>query len=178
MKNYIFIVLILGSQNPLFSQAITQDDVLHSWDIMTKMVVESAKLMPEEDFAFSPGEPLRNFANQLNHTTSSNIGFSKSVKAGKPNFKMPSRKNPPQDKATVIDLLEKSFVHFRKGLENLSNDDLSAKVPWGRGGKYKITRLKAILIVMSHMQREHGKTIMYLRAKGITPTPSGSWSFD
>ena len=60
--------------------------MIDSWDVVTKMVVESAKAMPAEHYSFSPGDPLRNFANQLNHTTASNIGFAASVKAGAPDF--------------------------------------------------------------------------------------------
>lgn len=171
------LLLLLASQS-VKAQAITIEDALAAWDKMTTMVVESAKLMPADDFSFSPGTPLRNFANQLNHTTASNIGFAQSVNAGRPDFAMPDRNNPPQDKAEVIDILEKSFAHFRSGLEKLSDSDLQQTVPWGRRGSQKqITRLKAILIITSHLQREHGKTMMYLRAKGITPPPAGSWTF-
>lgn len=171
------IILVFGTlQSP--AQSITPQDLIDSWDIMTKMVVESARLMPAEHYSFTPGNPLRNFANQLNHTTASNIGFAKSVNAGPPSFPIPDRANPPQDKKAVIDILEKSFGYFKGGLETLSQDDLEEKVQWGHPSNPKqITRLKAVLIVMSHLQREHGKTMMYLRAKDIQPAPSGSWKF-
>ena len=178
IKKGIIAMTLLALANTVYSQAISIEDAIKAWDSMTKMVVESAKLMPAEDYSFTPGDPLRSFANQLNHTTSSNIGFAQSVKAGRPSFKLPSRKNPPNDKATVVDLLEKSFWHFRGGLEKLTTADLSETVPWGRAGNQtQISRLKAILIVTSHLQREHGKTMMYLRAKGIQPAPAGSWTF-
>ncbi len=171
-------MLLLLVSHGIKAQAITVKDALTAWDKMATMVVESAKLMPADDFGFSPVAPLRNFANQLNHTTASNIGFAQSVNAGRPDFAIPDRNNPPQDKATVIDILEKSFAYFRGGLANLSDSDLAETVPWGRPGNQKqITRLKAVLIITSHLQREHGKTMMYLRAKGITPAPAGSWTF-
>lgn len=159
------------------AQAITVDDLVASWDIMTTMVVESAKRMPAEHFAYTPGPPLRNFADQINHTTQSNLSFSRVVNAGAPDFRVPARENPPQTKDAVVDLLEKSFAHFRKGLVGLSNADLEAGVPWGpSNNSTTITRLKAILIVVTHLQREHGKTIMYLRAQGIEPAPSGDFN--
>lgn len=182
-KNRFILALIFGLislfQGPLLkAQAITIEDVIKSWDLVTKMVVESAKLMPAEHYQFTPGTPLRDFADQINHTSGSNISFSASVKAGRPNFPLPQRSNPPKTKEDVVDLLEKSFAHFRSGLEKLENSDLEETVPWGRpGNQRQITRLKAILIVTSHLQREHGKTIMYLRAKGIQPAPAGSWTF-
>ncbi len=174
---FIGAVLLLSFVgNTSFSQAITIEEVIASWDKVTTMVVESAKLMPAEHYSFTPGDPLRNFANQINHTTASNIGFGQSVKAGRPNFEVPDRSNPPQDKESVVDILEKSFAFFRGGLEKLSTEDLKEKVGWGpKSNRKQITRLKAILIVTSHIQREHGKTMMYLRAKGIQPAAAGSW---
>ena len=169
--------LVISAPAPsLEAQAITPQDLLDSWDLMTEMVVASAKLMPAEHYGFTPGDPLRNFADQINHTTASNLGFAAAVNAGPPDFPLPDPSDPPQDKATVVDLLEKSFAHFRSGLETLSQGDLDTQVPWGpRSNRRNISRLKAFLIVSSHLQREHGKTMMYLRAQGIAPAPAGSW---
>ena len=142
---------------------------------MAVMVVESARLMPAEHFDFSPIDPLRNFADQMNHTTRSNIGFGYAVKAGRPNFPVDPNK-PPKEKAAVVDLLQKSFDYFGAGLQKLSTEELADMVPWGpRGNQRQISRLQAILIVMSHLQREHGKTMTYLRLKGIKPAQAGSW---
>ncbi len=164
--------------SPAAGQVITVSEVIDAWDTMTEMVVASAKAMPAEQYDYSPGEPLRSFADQINHTTSSNIGFAGSVNAGAPTFAIPDRSSPPQTKDAVIALLEHSFAYFRSGLETLDDEDLAEPVPWGpRSNQRMISRLKAILIVTSHLQREHGKTIMYLRAQGITPPGSGSWSF-
>ncbi|MDJ0646974.1 MAG: hypothetical protein QNJ57_13420 [Flavobacteriaceae bacterium] len=161
------------------AQGISKEDLVKSWDIMSKMVVESAKAMKSEDYKYSPGEPVRNFANQINHTTMSNIGLGSMVFGKKPKFKMPSKKNPPKEKTAVIDILKKSCDYFKSNLAGLTEAQLSEKIKWGRPGSgIEITRLKGILIMFSHMQREHGKTMMYLRAKGIKPPPSGSWSFD
>lgn len=171
----VFLFTVIFSIN-VNAQAITPQEVLKAWDKMTIMVVESAKLMPLEDFQFTPGEPLRNFADQLNHTTASNIGFASSVKSGAPNFQIPDRNNPPQSKNEGINFLETSFQYYRSGLETLTQEDLEDKVLWGQvGNQREISRLQAILIVTSHLQREHGKTMMYLRAKGIKPAPAGSW---
>jgi len=166
----------LGPATQAEAQALTPQDLLDSWDLMTEMVVASAKLMPSEHYGFTPGAPLRNFADQINHTTRSNLGFAAAVNAGPPAFPLPDPSDPPRDKAGVVDLLEKSFAHFRSGLATLSPEDLATPVPWGpQTNRRNITRLKAFLIVSSHLQREHGKTMMYLRAQGIAPAPAGSW---
>ena len=161
------------------AQGITKEDLVKSWEIMTKMVVESAEAMNAEDYQFSPGEPLRNFANQINHITMSNIGLGSMVFGKMPKFSMPSKDNPPKEKAEVIDILKKSFDYFKNNLENLTDAQLSEIISWGKPGSgFEITRLKGILIIYSHLQLEYGKITMYLRAKGVKPAPSGSWSFD
>ncbi len=177
-KNSLLVLLLYGSSYFIQAQGITPQDLIDSWDIMNDMVIASAEKMPAEHFGFSPGAPLRNFADQLNHTTASNIGFAYAVNAGPPTFSIPDRNDPPQSKEDVLRILRDSFSYFRGGLMALEQKDLDEMVNWGRPDNPKrITRLKAILIVMSHLQREHGKTMMYLRAQGITPAPAGSWKF-
>ena len=178
-KKSLIILLAFAFLSPITkAQAITTNDLIEAWDIMAEMVIESAKLMPTDSYSFTPVNELRNFAEQLNHTSGSNIGFGYAVNAGKPEFELPDRNNPPHSKEDVLLLLENSFKYFRSGLESLVQNDLEEPILWGRqGNQTKITRLKGVLIVISHLQREHGKTIMYLRAVGITPPSSGSWSF-
>ncbi|WP_298756871.1 DinB family protein [uncultured Psychroserpens sp.] len=180
MKRSITMIFAFICTSFMYSQnqAITKKDLVDSWEIMSAMVVESAKAMPADDFNYSPGEPIRNFANQLNHTTKSNIGLGSMIFGKMPSFKMPNPQNPPQEKKAVVDILEKSFEYFKENIEALSDESLSETISWGRQGSgIKITRLKGILIVFSHLQREHGKTMMYLRAKGIKPPAAGSWKF-
>jgi uncharacterized damage-inducible protein DinB len=151
-------------------QALTKDDVQSAWNSATRRYIACAKAMPAEDYSFSPFEPVRNFADQINHISKSNIGFAKSVNAGAPTFSMPDPKTPPQDKETVISLLENSAKYYGDALSKLSDKDLEERVPWGRpGSEVMITRMKAVYIALSHLSREQGKVLMYLRAKGITP---------
>ena len=180
MKHSIALIFAFICTSFIYSQnqSITKKDLLDSWDLMSTMVIESANAMPADAYDYSPGEPLRNFANQLNHTTKSNIGLGSMVFGKMPSFKMPNQSNPPQSKEEVIDILEKSFKYFKENLESLSEESLNETINWGRRGSgVEVTKLKGILIIFSHLQREHGKTIMYLRAKGITPPQSGSWKF-
>lgn len=76
----------------------------------------------------------------------------------------------------MIRYLEASFAHMRSGLVTLSDEDLQETVPWGpTSNRRQVTRLMAILIITGHLQSEHGKTMIYLREKGITPAPAGGW---
>lgn len=74
----------LAPDASLSAQAISVEDVVVAWDRMTAMVVESVKRMPADRFGYVPTEPLRSFADQVNHTTMSNFGFAYAVGAGEP----------------------------------------------------------------------------------------------
>ena len=166
----------VASTGPLAGQALTVDDILVAWDNTAETVVASARAMPAEHYGFTPGEPLRTFAEQINHTTRSNFGFAYAVDAPRPDFPLPDPENPPTEKSQVVDILEKSFVYFRGGLEQLTQEGLEDPVTWGRrSNPREITRLKAILIILGHIQSEHGKTMMYLRAQGVVPPPNRGW---
>jgi hypothetical protein len=76
-------------------------------------------------------------------------------------------------------LLENSFAYFRSGLVELTDEQLSEKIGWGpASNRRQITRLQAFTFILNHVHSEQGKTIMYLRGKGVTPAPSGDWSFN
>ncbi len=171
------VLLLLNiSQTSHAQQAMTTDELVEAWDIMTTMVIESARKMPAEHYSFTPYEPLRNFADQINHTTMSNFMFARIVNAGQPDFALLDRNTPPQSKEEVIDILIKSFAHFREGLCALEESSFTDMMAWGPvNNRREIPRLRAIMIVYSHLQREHGKTMMYLRAKDITPPQAGSF---
>lgn len=149
------------------AQGVSVEEVVAAWDRMTEMVVESAKLMPAEHFGFTPGEPLRPFAAQINHTAGANYLFADVYKQTRPD-----RSVEATEKEAVIRDLEASFTFVREGLSSLTQADLAADVEWfGR----EMSRLQAILTMTDHLQREHGKTIMYLRAKGVAPARSAGW---
>lgn len=149
------------------AQGVTVEQVVEAWDQMTTMVVESAKLMPAEHFGFTPGEPLRPFAAQINHTAGANYLFAEVYKASRPD-----REVNASEKEDVIRDLEASFAFVREGLASLSQADLAETIQWfGRD----MSRLQGVLTMTDHLQREHGKTIMYLRAKGIAPAQSAGW---
>lgn len=155
------------SQHTAEAQGISVDEVVEAWDRMAEMVVESAKLMPAEHFGFTPGEPLRPFAAQINHTAGANYLFADVYKQSRPD-----RSVQATEKDTVIQDLEASFAFVRDGLGSLTAADLAEDVEWfGR----EMSRLQAILTMTDHLQREHGKTIMYLRAKGVAPAQSAGW---
>ena len=152
-----------------FAQGITIKDVSEAWSRMGAMVVETAKLMPEEHYSFSPIDPLASFGDLVNHTTGANYLFGATVKLEKPSE---TKEINTSNKQEVIDGLEASFKFIGNGISKLSDQELKEEIEWFGS---KMSRLQAILTMTDHLQRQHGKAITYVRLKGVAPARSAGW---
>ena len=162
------LLVILLSESALYSNSITVEKIKKSFSGFEKTITESVELMPEEYFDFSPVEPVRNFSNQIIHTIWANYLFGSLIMEKENPFK----EAPMSSKAEVIRELKKSFEYANSAFAKLTNDDLQKEVAFFKG---KSDIFSIILKWMQHHQREHGKTIMYLRMKGIKPPLSRGW---
>lgn len=175
-KTVIYLLLVLLGQFAI-SQNLTIKNYTTAWDNMTEMVLETAKKMPAEAYLYRPNKDVRSFGEQMNHFSRSNIGLGSMVFGTMPIFKFDSR-NPPVEKAAIIDLLEKSFVYFKDNLAKMNKKDLEEIVSWGRPGSgMEVSKHKGLLMIFSHFQLEYGKTTIYARANDIVPHPSAGWKF-
>ncbi|RDY59763.1 DinB family protein [Flagellimonas nanhaiensis] len=163
-----FTLLLLVSFGTSKAQ-VKKESMLTAWDSMTKMVVETAKAMPEEHYTFKPTSELRDFSEQMAHTSGANYLFASVVKLNSPD---PNPVTGTKVKKEVISQMEGSFAFIRSGMEKLKEEDLAEEIEFFGN---KMSRLQSILIMTSHLQREHGKSTIYTRLKGVAPGPSGGW---
>ncbi|TJY38218.1 DinB family protein [Pontimicrobium aquaticum] len=167
-KTIPLIVFCLFVSNTTFSQ-INSEALIKAWDNMTNMVVETAEAMPSEYYSFKPTEELRDFTSQIGHTAGANYLFATVVKLERPD---PSPLTDTKNKNQIIKELKESFMFIRNGMTKLTNEDLNEEIEFfGR----KMSRLQSILIMTSHLQREHGKTTIYTRLKNIAPGKTNGW---
>ncbi|MCL6275488.1 DinB family protein [Muricauda sp. 2012CJ35-5] len=167
VKGLLLLLFYLTVSN--INAQVKKENILVAWDNMTKMVVETAKAMPEENYSFKPTEELRDFAQQLAHTSGANYLFASVVKLETPD---PNPITETKAKNKVIAELEGSFAFIRSGIAGLNQEDLNEEIEFFGS---KMSRLQSILIMTDHLQREHGKSTIYTRLKGIAPGPSGGW---
>lgn len=157
-----FVSVLVGQ-----AQSISQKNLLDAWDRMSKMVIETTRKMPAEHFKFAPTEEIATYGQLVDHTASANFMFGPTV-----NQKGEIPEIDTSDKKAVIDKLETSFEFIRKGIKNLSDEQLAEEMEWFGS---RMTRLNAILTMTDHLQREYGKNITYVRLKGVAPARSGGW---
>lgn len=168
MKKLLILLFSLFLGNALFSQ-ISPAAAVKAWDNMTTMVVETAKAMPAEHYSYKPTAELRDFAEQMGHTTGANYLFASVVGLHTPD-PMPTSESKKKDQ--VIKELQASFAFIKGGMQKLSPTQLNEEIDFFGS---KMPRLQAILIMTSHLQREQGKSTIYTRLKGIAPGGSAGW---
>lgn len=166
--NWAIAALFMFMLNVSKAQMKTEN-LVKAWDDMTKMVLETAKAMPEANYSFKPTDELRDFADQISHTSGANYLFASVVKLNTPD---PNPVTDTKKKNEVIQQLKGSFAFIRNGMEKLKEEDLKEEIEFFGS---KMSRLQSILIMTSHLQREQGKSTIYTRLKGIAPGPSGGW---
>ncbi|OEK02351.1 hypothetical protein BFP97_12830 [Roseivirga sp. 4D4] len=168
--NKIFLVLCLiaiGSLNTK-AQGIKQSDLAGAWQNMTNMFLTTTKAMPAEHFTFQPTKEVASFGGLVGHTIGANYLFGPTVNA--PKVDRPSFDD--SNKKDVVAAMEASFKYINDAIANLSDSDLSQEVDWFGS---KMPRLKAILSLTDHIEREYGKVITYARLKGVTPAGGRGW---
>lgn len=163
------LALLFFSVTTPAQSTIAPEAVFTTWEEMATMVIGTAEAMPTKYYAYTPHKDLRDFASQIGHTTGANYLFASVVKLTAPD---PMPTSDSKEKQQVIKELKASFEFISGGLKKLSPADLNEEIEFF--GK-TIPRLQAILMMTSHLQREHGKTITYVRIKGVAPARSAGW---
>ncbi|MDT7830893.1 DinB family protein [Flavobacteriaceae bacterium S356] len=168
IKKQSLLFLFVLAVNLTFAQ-VKPSQALKAWDNMSAMVIGTAEAMPANYYSFKPTKELRSFADQIGHTSGANYLFASVVKLTAPK---PSPISGKKDKTNVVKDLKASFEFIKSGMKKLTQQDLNEEIKFFGS---TMSRLQAILIMTSHLQREHGKTTIYTRLKNIAPAKSGGW---
>lgn len=152
------------------AQQVTKAELVKAWDDMTAMVVGTAKAMPSEHYGWAPAEGVSYFGKLVSHQIQANYGFAPDI------FGLPKPENSPswddEVKDDIVKTMEASFKYIKDGIAKMTQANLDEQVEvFGNTS----SRLRAILLLTSHLQREHGKAITYVRIKGVAPAGSGGW---
>ena len=168
IKKQLLLFLFVLTIN-LTNAQVKPSQALKAWDNMAAMVIGTAEAMLANYYAFKPTKELRSFTDQIGHTAGANYLFASVVKLTAPK---PPPMSGKKDKANVLKDLKASFEFIKSGMKKLTQQDLNEEIKFFGS---TMSRLQAILIMTSHLQREHGKTTIYTRLKNIAPAKSGGW---
>lgn len=141
-----------------------------SWNSAKRNITESAKLMPEEHYAFKPADSVRTFGQILGHIAGANHIFCASAKGTTTNIAEDQFEKGPITKGVVKPLAD-SMAYCDSVFAGLTDAQLAQPIdlPFGMG---KGPRSAAIVGNISHLNEHYGNLVTYMRIKGIVPPSS------
>lgn len=129
-------------------------------------IVQSAKDVPEAEYAFKPTPEVRSFGQIIGHVADANYLICSTV-LGEDNPSPGVEKNTTA-KADLIEALEASYKYC----------DAAFSIPMDKTGEevklfgQDYTRLGALLVEISHNWEHYGNIVTYMRLKGHVPPSS------
>ena len=163
------LISILFSLNS-FSQNDTIDAFLEKLQNSKTYLVEIAKAMPEEKYAFKPTEREMSFGEQLLHIKG-NIDWLSTSYFTDENFDK-TKDEKKYSKEEIIVMLEKSFDTSLEIIKNTNPESLNEKVEFFAGPK---TKLQILNLIQDHITHHRGQLIVYLNLNKIVPPKYVGW---
>jgi uncharacterized damage-inducible protein DinB len=168
MKNGI-LLLFLFTLNMISAQE-TIPAFLVKWQNSKVYLLEIAKAMPEESYAYKPTEREMTFAEQLIHIKGNMDWLSTSYFTDATFDKKKDENNYSKDE--IIVMLEKSFDAVYEIIESTNPDSLNEKVEFCAGPKSK---LQILNLLQDHVSHHRGQLIVYLNLNEIKPPKYVGW---
>lgn len=133
-------------------------------DTETKFV-SLAEAMPQEKYAWRPGEGVRSVSEVYMHIAGANY-FLPNFMGVKPPAGINQGMQKITDKAKVIETLKDSFAHVREAVTNMPDSDLAKTTKlFGHETTYE----GVLFLIANHMHEHLGQSIAYARTNGVVP---------
>jgi uncharacterized damage-inducible protein DinB len=150
------------------SSVLDTAEFVHDWQISKQFTVDVANAMPADLYSFKPSPEEMTFAEQMLHIAGSNVYRFHEITGIEPPFDI--TKNLPDDKQTVLKLLNQSFDYVIEVLPKITPEQLTHTwhIPSWKGRPDPDGRAM-ILNMFVHTAHHRAQCEVYLRAKGIKP---------
>lgn len=154
----------------MFAQNGTIDAFLEKLQNSKTYLVEIAKAMPEEKYAFKPTEREMSFGEQLLHIKG-NIDWLSTSYFTDENFDK-TKDEKKYSKEEIIAMLEKTFDTSLEIIKNTNPESLNEKVDFFAGPK---TKLQILNLIQDHITHHRGQLIVYLNLNKVVPPKYVGW---
>jgi uncharacterized damage-inducible protein DinB len=149
-------------------------DYLAEVDRVREQILALAAAIPQEKYAWRPGEGVRSVSEVYLHIAFANYMLPAVAGYAPPADladqlgvdKIQAWDTSTTDKAAVADKLSRSFDHLRSTVAGIAEADLEAKVDFFGGTP---TKRQLLLLALGHMHEHLGQSIAYARINGIAP---------
>lgn len=154
-------VTLFAQENPLSAHN------RHLYGGVKSILLRSAEIMPEENYAFKPAETVRSFGQIVGHVADAQYMFCSAVLGEKnPSYKVEKTKT---SKAELIAALRDAFAYCDKAYDAMTDASGVDTVKLMGGDTPK---LGALSVNNVHTIEHYGNLVTYLRMKNIVPPTS------
>jgi len=166
MKSLVLVCLLL----PTLAFAATpkssfRSELLTDLDDVQKKIVDLAKAVPAEKYAWRPDAGVRSVSEVYMHIAGGNY-FLATFLGVQPPADMPKDLEKITDKEKVLAEMQKSFEHVRRIAEKATDADLEKSVKMFGS---TTTHRGVYITILNHLHEHLGQSIAYARMNKIVP---------
>lgn len=162
-----------GSKMNQLQNMFSSEALAEIWNISGDLALEFADAMPAEYYDYRPvdNDELYTYAGQMLHIAQNSNGLMGSYITGKEPPKIPESAEG-QSKDSIMAALRDAFDFGRQVIAEQTPESLIEEVEFFAG---PLPRWHVIFIAQDHTAHHIGQSVIYLRAKGITPPSYRKW---
>ena len=155
---------------PAADSTVVSDAVRQAWEGAERNISESAQLMEEADYAFTPVDGVRSFGAILAHIAGANYVFCSAARGEEaPHAEGDFEQTTNRDE--IIAVLTESLAYCAEAYAAATDASLAETIalPFGGGDG---SRAMALIGNTGHLNEHYGNLVTYFRIKGIVPPSS------
>ena len=165
---YALTIIALMLSVASFCQGQFQKESAGSLTHVSGQVMQLAKAIPADKYAYAPQQNVRSVAQVCAHIISANYFFASKLGGQVPaDVKMATLEKDLKTKEVIEKELKRSYDVMINAIKNTNDAALANKVEVPFPGEF--TSMTAILISLGHSNEHLGQLIAYARMNGITP---------
>lgn len=144
-----------------------REEFLRQFNNSMVKFIELAEAMPEDRYAWSPGEGVMPVARVYAHVARYNYYYpATSLSVPAPGGEDADAMEQMTGKAEVVDFLRRSRDHVRQVVTGMTDEQLAATTRlYGRD----VPQWAVLLQLVAHMNEHLGQSIAYARMNGVVP---------
>ncbi|WP_420581835.1 DinB family protein [Reichenbachiella sp.] len=175
MKNLLYILLIapfLATAQETAQPTTYQQEFTGSMNYSQGQIVKLIEAIPQEKYAWRPGENVRSTSEVILHIAASTYNLSSALGTPLPEgLDTKALEKSTTDKAEILKAINDAYAFSKAAVDAVNDDQMNDMVtlPFGT-----FTKRSLIMIIATHSYEHKGQLIAYARVNDVTPPWSGS----
>jgi hypothetical protein len=155
------LLLLCAASFAAAQNAPVMDAVRLQYGNAKRNLIEAARLMPAEEYAFRLTPPQRPYGEWIEHTAALNLRVCATAQGAQP----PAAPKPGPAKDDLVAALEASFAFCDAALAAMTDEQALRVVR----DNPRRTAIDLLLGLIANLNSHYGNLVGYLRMKGLTP---------